>query len=145
MINSRNIYKLIKKAKDEHFNSSDPISKIIQNPITFIYSFTLNAQNEPIIEEEKEISFITKNKQIKDKIENNIKINSKKEDIKNDKKERTENKILDKLEKNKINEKEKIFLNKKREYGFNPKNKLQNKEEENKSSKIIKNKIIHQI
>jgi len=145
MINSRNIYKLIKKAKDEHFNSSDPISKIIQNPITFIYSFTLNAQNEPIIEEENEISFITQNKQIKDKIENKIKINSKKEDIKNDKKEHTENKILDKLEKNKINEKEKIFLNKKREYGFGPRGELQSKEEENKSSKIVKNKIIHQI
>ena len=55
MINDNNIYKLIKKAKDEKCNSEDPMKKIIQNPIKFVYSFTLNSNNEPC--EHKEFKF----------------------------------------------------------------------------------------
>ena len=54
MIND-NIYKLIKKAKDEKCNSEDPMKKIIPNPIKFVYSFTLNSNNEP--SEHKEFKF----------------------------------------------------------------------------------------
>ena len=50
--NSNNIYKLIKKAKDENCNAIDSLKKIIQNPIKFVYSFTLNSENDPIFEEE---------------------------------------------------------------------------------------------
>jgi len=50
--NSNNIYKLIKKAKDENCNATDPLKKIIQNPIKFVYSFTLNSENDTIFEEE---------------------------------------------------------------------------------------------
>ena len=52
MFNNNNIYKLIKRAKDEICNTNDPMKKIIPNPIKFIYSFTLNSENEPSIEEE---------------------------------------------------------------------------------------------
>jgi len=76
--NSNNIYKLIKKAKDENCNATDPLKKIIQNPIKFVYSFTLNSENEPIFEEinkfqeDKKINVNTndsseKNKNNKDK------------------------------------------------------------------------------
>ena len=50
--NSNNIYKLIKRAKDDNCISDDPIRKIIPNPIKFVYSFTLNSKNEPEKEEE---------------------------------------------------------------------------------------------
>ena len=103
MINSNNIYKLIKKAKDEYLNTSDPISKIIQHPITFIYSFTLNAQNEPIKEDEVDNNFISKinqnnQTQIKKNKDNNIKL-----------------KIDNDMDKFNIVEKNKNFLNKKRD------------------------------
>ena len=61
MINNNNIYKLIKKAKDENIITNNPILKIIQHPITFVYSFTLNAQNEPIFEEKSEIPLKVEN------------------------------------------------------------------------------------
>mgnify|MGYP006916294198 CR=1 FL=1 len=140
MINNNNIYKLIKKAKDENLNSSAPISKIIQHPITFIYSFTLNAQNEPILEENAEIPFqsiINQN----NKKDNNIKTESKID----------KNKIID-IENNNNDkfrkiEKEKTFLNKKRELENNQKNnsKKNIQSNNNNPSKIVKNKIIHQI
>lgn len=50
--NSNNIYKLIKKARDENCNTTDPLKKIIQNPIKFVYSFTLNSENDQNFEEE---------------------------------------------------------------------------------------------
>ena len=143
MINSNNIYKLIKKAKDENLNISDPISKIIQHPITFIYSFTLNAQNEPILEEEQENIFknkINQNNQTnqtpinKNKDNNiNIKLNKLKEEVKN-------NNDMDKY---KIIEKNKNFLNKKRDLEKNIKKEY--KQSSQNPSKIVKNKMIHQI
>ena len=51
MSNNNNIYKLIKRAKDEKCNSTDPMRKIIPNPVKFVYSFTLNSQNESFSEE----------------------------------------------------------------------------------------------
>ena len=139
MINSNNIYKLIKKAKDENLNISDPISKIIQHPITFIYSFTLNAQNEPI-KEDKVDNFISKinqnnQTQIKKNKDNNIniKLNKLKEEVKN-------NNDMDKY---KIIEKNKNFLNKKRDLEKNIKKEY--KQSSQNPSKIVKNKMIHQI
>ena len=130
MINSNNIYKLIKKAKDENLNTSDPISKIIQHPITFIYSFTLNSQNEPIKEDESNNIFKTK----MNKDNNiNIKLNKLKEEVKND----------NDMDKYKIIEKNKNFLNKKRDLEKNIKK--DHKESLQNPSKIVKNKIIHQI
>ena len=141
MINSNNIYKLIKKAKDENLNTSEPISKIIQHPITFIYSFTLNSQNEPIKEDESNNIFKTKINQInqtqikKNKDNNNININLNKlkEEVKND----------NDMDKYKIIEKNKNFLNKKRDLEKNVKK--DHKESLQNPSKIVKNKIIHQI
>ena len=133
MINSNNIYKLIKKAKDENLNTSDPISKIIQHPITFIYSFTLNAQNEPIKEDEVDNNFISKinqnnQTQIKKNKDNNIKL-----------------KIDNDMDKFNIVEKNKNFLNKKRDLDKNINTKKNYKESSQNSSKIVKNKMIHQI
>ena len=141
MINSNNIYKLIKKAKDENLNTSDPISKIIQHPITFIYSFTLNSQNEPIKEDEPNNIFKTRINQLnqtqikKNKDNNNININLNKlkEEVKND----------NDMDKYKIIEKNKNFLNKKRDLEKNIKK--EHKESLQNPSKIVKNKIIHQI
>ena len=141
MINSNNIYKLIKKAKDENLNTSDPISKIIQHPITFIYSFTLNSQNEPIKEDESNNIFKTRINQInqtqikKNKDNNNININLNKlkEEVKND----------NDMDKYKIIEKNKNFLNRKRDLEKNVKK--DHKESLQNPSKIVKNKIIHQI
>ena len=135
MINSNNIYKLIKKAKDENLNTSDPISKIIQHPITFIYSFTLNAQNEPIKEDEVDNNFISKinqnnQTQIKKNKDSNINIKLK---IDND------------MDKFNIVEKNKNFLNKKRDLDKNINTKKNYKESSQNSSKIVKNKMIHQI
>ena len=140
MINNNNIYKLIKKAKDENLNSSDPISKIIQHPITFIYSFTLNAQNEPILEENAEIPFklIINQNNIK---ENNIKTES---NINKNKINNAESINNDKFKKI---EKEKTFLNKKRNFENDQKNNTKKNIQSNNNnpSKIVKNKIIHQI
>ena len=139
MINSNNIYKLIKKAKDENLDSSDPISKIIQHPITFIYSFTLNAQNQPILEENAEIPFKSISNQNKKK-ENDIKIESK---IDKNKINNTDNINNGKFRKI---EKEKLFLNKKRDLESEQKNNIKkNDKSVNNPSKIVKNKIIHQI
>jgi len=147
MINSNNIYKLIKKAKDETLNTSNPISKIIQHPITFIYSFTLNAQNEPIFEEELEIPFKVKNNQ-----ENQIKIkNDKNINTNNLKNESRINDGNDEIKKSNfgkfknLNEKQNIFLNKKRELETNQNKEIHNSDSFNKSPKLVKNKIIHQI
>ena len=49
--NNSNIYKLIKRAKDDKCISDDPLKRIITNPIKFVYSFTLNTKNEPYSEE----------------------------------------------------------------------------------------------
>ena len=138
MINSSNIYKLIKKAKDENLNKHAPISKIIQHPITFIYSFTLNAQNEPILEEESETIFKAKlikdNKtQIKKIKDNNIKLNKLKEESKND----------NDMDKFRMVQKNKNFLNKKRD--LETYKKEEHKESMQKPQKIVKNKMIHQI
>ena len=138
MINSSNIYKLIKKAKDENLNNHAPISKIIQHPIAFIYSFTLNAQNEPILEEESETIFKAKlikdNKtQIKKIKDNNIKLNKLKEESKND----------NDKDKFRMVQKNKNFLNKKRDLETNKKE--EHKESMQKPQKIVKNKMIHQI
>ena len=140
MFNNNNIYKLIKKAKDENLNTIDPISKIIQNPITFIYSFTLNAQNEPILEDEDGNIFKAKIKQenqIKNKNDknkdNNIKLNKLKE----------ENKIDINIDKYRKIDKDKNFLNKNRDLHKIP-NK-ESKELSNNKSKQVKNKAIHQI
>ena len=138
MINSSNIYKLIKKAKDENLNKHAPISKIIQHPITFIYSFTLNAQNELILEEESETIFKAKlikdNKtQIKKIKDNNIKLNKLKEESKND----------NDTDKFRIVQKNKNFLNKKRD--LETYKKEEHKESMQKPQKIVKNKMIHQI
>ena len=54
--NNNNIYKLIKRAKDEKCISDDPMKRIIQNPIKFVYSFTLNSKNEPCSEELQKIN-----------------------------------------------------------------------------------------
>ena len=147
MINSNNIYKLIKKAKDETLNTSNPISKIIQHPITFIYSFTLNAQNEPIFEEELETPFKVKNNQ-----ENQIKIkNDKNINTNNLKNESRINDGNDEIKKSNfgkfknVNEKQNIFLNKKRELETNQNKEIHNSDSLNKSPKLVKNKIIHQI
>ena len=140
MFNNNNIYKLIKKAKDENLNTIDPISKIIQNPITFIYSFTLNAQNEPILEDEDDNFFISKIKQ-----ENQIKIKNDKNKDNNIKlnKLKEENKIDINIDKYRKIDKDKNFLNKKRDLHKIP-NK-ESKELSNNKSKQVKNKAIHQI
>ena len=151
MINNNNIYKLIKKAKDENINSGNPIFKIIQHPITFVYSFTLNAQNEPIFEEKSEIplkvenekEILIKNKNDKDNyLQNKEKksINASKNNINNDINKNEANNI-------KVNNKETIFLNKKRNLEINQKKEINNQGayNNNASSKIIKNKIIHQM
>ena len=74
--NSNNIYKLIKKAKDENCNATDPMKKIIQNPIKFVYSFTLNSENEPIFEEknkfQEDIKIKVNTNDLSDKNKNNI-------------------------------------------------------------------------
>ena len=147
MINSNNIYKLIKKAKDENLNTSNPISKIIQHPITFIYSFTLNAQNEPVFEEELETPFKVKNNQedqIKNRKDKNININVLKNESKiNNGNDEIKKNNFDKFKK--VNEKQNIFLNKKREPEKNQNKEIHNSESFNKSPKAVKNKIIHQI
>ena len=147
MINSSNIYKLIKKAKDENLNTSNPISKIIQHPITFIYSFTLNAQNEPVFEEELETPFKAKNNQenqIKNRKDKNININVLKNESKiNNGNDEIKKSNFDKFKK--VNEKQNIFLNKKRELEKNQNKEINNSESFNKSPKVVKNKIIHQI
>ena len=74
MFNNNNIYKLIKRAKDEKCISKDPLKRIIPNPIKFVYSFTLNSKNEPYSEEK--IKF-----QENDNI--NLKYTQKKEESKN--------------------------------------------------------------
>ena len=142
MINNNNIYKLIKKAKDENLNTIDPISKIIQNPITFIYSFTLNAQNEPIFEEESDIPFKEKDNQINDKKDYNKEINNNKDKNIVNKDDREK---INKDKFRKINDKEKILLNKKRELDKKQENIIKKQESINKPSKIVKNKIIHEI
>ena len=147
MINSDNIYKLIKKAKDETLNTSNPISKIIQHPITFIYSFTLNAQNEPIFEEESEIPFKVKNNQenqIKIKNDKNINTNNLKNESRiNDGNDEIKKSNFDKFKN--VNKKQNIFLNKKREPEKNQNKEIHNSDSFNKSPKLVKNKIIHQI
>ena len=147
MINSDNIYKLIKKAKDETLNTSNPISNIIQHPITFIYSFTLNAQNEPIFEEELEIPFKVKNNQenqIKIKNDKNINTNNLKNESRiNDGNDEIKKSNFDKFKN--VNEKQNIFLNKKRELETNQNKEIHNSDSFNKSPKLVKNKIIHQI
>jgi len=147
MINSNNIYKLIKKAKEENLITSNPISKIIQHPITFIYSFTLNAQNEPIFEEQLEIPFKAKNNkenQIKNRKDENIKTNIfKGESIKNNGINEIKKSNFDKSKK--ANEKQNIFLNKKRNIEKNQNKEIHYAESYNKSPKVVKNKIIHQI
>ena len=58
---NNNIYKLIKSAKDEKSISDNPLKRIIPNPIKFVYSFTLNTNNETYteeIEKNQEISSI---------------------------------------------------------------------------------------
>ena len=88
--NSNNIYKLIKKAKDENCNATDPMKKIIQNPIKFVYSFTLNSENEPIFEEknkfQEDIKIKVNTNDLSDKNKNNI--NTEKEKTKVVKNER---------------------------------------------------------
>ena len=147
MINNNNIYKIIKKAKDETLNTSNPISKIIQHPITFIYSFTLNAQNEPIFEEELETPFKAKNNQenqIKNRKDKNINTNIFKYESKiNNGNDEIKKSNFDKFKK--VNEKQNIFLNKKREPEKNQNKEIHNSESFNKSPKAVKNKIIHQI
>ena len=147
MINSNNIYKLIKKAKEENLNTSNPISKIIQHPITFIYSFTLNAQNEPIFEGQLEIPFKAKNNkenQIKNRKDENIKTNIfKDESIKNNEIDEIKKSNFGKSQK--ANEKQNIFLNKKRSIEKKQNNEIHYAESYNKSPKVVKNKIIHQI
>ena len=147
MINSNNIYKLIKKAKDETLNTSNPISKIIQHPITFIYSFTLNAQNEPIFEEELETPFKAKNNQenqIKNRKDKNINTNNLKNESRiNDGNDEIKKSNFGKFKN--VNEKQNIFLNKKRELETNQNKEIHNSDSFNKSPKLVKNKIIHQI
>ena len=147
MLNSNNIYKLIKKAKEENLNTSNPISKIKQHPITFIYSFTLNAQNEPIFEEQLEIPFKAKNNkenQIKNRKDENIKTNIfKGESIKNNGINEIKKSNFDKSQK--ANEKQNIFLNKKRNIEKKQNKEIHYSESYNKSPKVVKNKIIHQI
>ena len=147
MINNNNIYKLIKKAKDETLNTSNPISKIIQHPITFIYSFTLNAQNEPVFEEESETPFKVKNNQenqIKIKNDKNINTNNLKNESRiNDGNDEIKKSNLGKFQN--VNEKQNIFLNKKRELETNQNKEIHNSDSFNKSPKLVKNKIIHQI
>ena len=143
MINNNNIYKLIKKAKDDNVNTTDPILKIIQHPITFIYSFTLNAQNEPIFEEELDIPFKKEDNQINDKKDYNKEINNNNKDKNIVNKDDREKINKDKFRK--INDKEKILLNKKRELDKKQENIIKKQESINKPSKIVKNKIIHEI
>ena len=151
MINNNNIYKLIKKAKDENINSGNPILKIIQHPITFVYSFTLNAQNEPIVEEKSEIPLKVKNEKeiiIKNKNdEYNYLPNKDQKSINNFK--NNLNNDINKYDANNIksNDKEKKFLNKKRNLEIKQKKEINNQGayNNNASSKIIKNKIIHQM
>ena len=73
-LNDNNIYKLIKKAKDNQCNSDDPMKRIIPNPIKFVYSFTLNSNNEPITEEQNKLE---KEKQNLNNESNNIQGNPK--------------------------------------------------------------------
>ena len=130
----------------EHY-TSNPISKIIQHPITFIYSFTLNAQNEPIFEEQLEIPFKAKNNkenQIKNRKDENIKTNIfKGESIKNNGNNEIKKSNFDKFQK--ANEKQNIFLNKKRNIEKKQNKEIHYSESYNKSPKVVKNKIIHQI
>ena len=130
----------------EHY-TSNPISKIIQHPITFIYSFTLNSQNEPIFEEQLEIPFKAKNNkenQIKNRKDENIKTNIfKGESIKNNGINEIKKSNFDKSQK--ANEKQNIFLNKKRNIEKRQDKEIHYVESYNKSPKVVKNKIIHQI
>ena len=142
--NSNNIYKLIKKAKDENCNATDPLKKIIQNPIKFVYSFTLNSENEPIFEE---INNFQEDKKI------NVNTNDSSEKNKNNKdkeKEKTKaiNDQIQKKDKNKnvnINIKENNNNNKFNETNSSqkqiqkPKNILQNNDNKfNSNNKINK-------
>ena len=92
---NNNIYKLIKRAKDEKSISDNPLKRIIPNPITFVYSFTLNTNNETYkeeIEKNQEISSIN----IKSFILNNESIkNEKNKEIKKRNGSIKENKIKD--------------------------------------------------
>lgn len=129
-LNSNNIYKLIKKAKDENCNTTDPLKKIIRNPIKFVYSFTLNSLNEPIFEEKIKI-------QEDEKININIKDSPDKNNLDKDKEKEKE---ITKVINNKI-EKKDIGKNQ------NNNNKNINKKENNnnykffeKNTNIIQNK-----
>ena len=172
MFNDNNIYKLIKRAKDEKCNSEDPMRKIIPNPIKFVYSFTLNSNNE--IYSEKEIKFYEEQKN-----ENyssiNIQNKNKKNNFNNEKKNpndkkheknynneiinniidksqekaKSKNNLYSKYEKNlnldkTINNNKSFEIN---EIKVKKDKDLLNKKRniENKRTNIVKNNIIHQI
>ena len=172
MFNDNNIYKLIKRAKDEKCNSEDPMRKIIPNPIKFVYSFTLNSNNE--IYSEKEIKFYEEQKH-KNYSSINIQNKNKKNNFNNEKKNpndkkheknfnneiinniidksqekaKSKNNLYSKYEKNlnldkTINNNKSFEIN---EIKVKKDKDLLNKKRniENKRTNIVKNNIIHQI
>ena len=130
-MDSNNIYKLIKRAKDKNCNSTDPMKRIIPNPIKFVYSFTLNSGCEPYIDESIKYKNEEKNdKQIIKK--QNINNKEKKEESKSIKKQKENN-----VNKNTINAKN----NNNPEENINQKNDVGYDTQKNKNNLNNINKI----
>ena len=120
MFNNNNIYKLIKRAKDEKCISDDPMKRIIPNPIKFIYSFTLNSKNVPYSEE---LEKINDNQNIN---QNSINLYNKSLKIKENKESKEK-----KEKKEKIN-----YNNQDKKDIFSPKNNIKHKIKE-KNDKLL--------
>lgn len=156
MFNNTNIYKLIKRAKDEKCISDDPLKRIIPNPIKFVYSFTLNSKNEPYseelskLEENENINIKYNSPKIEEHKEinlNNKKIKEKNDIIfpKNNNKQNIEEKYYKSLEEKKVKNKQKKNCNNintcNQQLELNKNNKLNNKQDIKLNDKIEKNFI----
>ncbi len=131
MLDSNNIYKLIKRAKDKNCNSTDPMKRIIPNPIKFVYSFTLNSGNKPYIDDNIKINY----KEKKEDKNNKQILKSKKE-----KKEENQSENIKKIQKEKeINdEKNKVILKEKNNNNYEKKdNQLSYNSNEQKNINIL--------
>jgi hypothetical protein len=143
MFDNNNIYKLIKRAKDKNCNSTDPMKRIIPNPIKFVYSFTLNAGNEPYIDD------IINNKE-KEEDKNNKEILKNKKNYHNAKKEENkDNKKLRKEEEKKYEKNDNINIIKEKT-SINCEKKLnhfsgKSNEQNNKNNEISNNKNFNQL
>lgn len=126
--NNNNIYKLIKRAKDDNCISDDPIKKIIPNPIKFVYSFTLNSKNEP--EKEEQIKYEESSEDIHPKNKKEQKNDEDKKLIKNIKNNEIESESY-RIKNNKLENKNNSY-NKNLEIGNDEK-----QEHSNSKTKII--------